>query len=244
MLLSRQMLLGLTVGLLLLATAEPAKAEVINHALDDGTSEFATGFSVPGGSVVFANRFTTVAGGEFITSISVAYGQPGTSFALPGTPLQVILFRDSQGRGTPTQPVLLQSAPTAVTNPNTNTFIEVPLTPTFVEGDFFVGVLVSNLPANGLFPISFDRTPPNQGQSFGAWFTTAIGLGQLGTMSFNPTVTSDQSLQVNSNTFVGVIDGDYLIRAQGLAAVPEPSSLALAGLGALCGLAYRRRWRR
>jgi hypothetical protein len=226
----------------LAAAAGRADAAIVPHILDDGTAEFTTGFSPPGGSVVFVNRFDTVPGGELIQSISVAYGLPGAGpgAVLPGTPLQVILFRDALGRTTPTQPVLLASAPTQVTNPNTNTFIEAPIAPTFVAGSFFVGVLVSNLPPGGVFPIGFDRTDPDQGQSFAAFYSVPIGLGQVNTIGFNPNLTTSQGLAVNSNTFLRVVDGDYMIRATGLA-VPEPTALGLAGIGAALALIRRRR---
>jgi hypothetical protein len=234
---------------LLLGGAGAARADII-YSVDDGTSEFTTGLGpTPGGSVVFANRFTAVPGGNVITSISVAYGLPGVGpgAVLPGTPLDVILFRDQNGAATPNNPVLLASAPTSVQNPNTNTFIEVPITPTAVTGNFFAGVLVSNLPPGGVFPIAFDRDNP-QDASFGAWFTSPIPLSQVNTMGFDPTVTADQDLRLNSNDFVAVIDGNYLIRATGVPAaaesgLPEPSTLALLALGGVA-LAGWRWWRR
>src|SRR5262249_20634287 len=227
---------------LFLATSGRVNADLVKHVLDDGTAEFTTGFSVVGGSVVFANHFTTVPGGELINTISVAYRLRGSSgAALPGTPLQVILFQDKNHGPTPSQPVLLASAPTTVMSPGTDTFIPVAIPPTFVEGDFFAGVLVSNLPPGGLFPISFDRTTP-QKESFGAWFSFPIDLDRIGIMTFDPTVTTDQSLRVNSNAFLRAIDGNYLIRAEGIAA-PEPSALGGFAVGAvaLLGYAWRRR---
>lgn len=59
---------GMALGLaaaFLLGGVGPARADII-YSVDDGTAEFTTGFSVPGGSVVFANRFTAVPGGGCI----------------------------------------------------------------------------------------------------------------------------------------------------------------------------------
>jgi hypothetical protein len=233
----------------LLAGAGTARADIL-YSVDDGTAERPTGLSLPGpgGSVVFVNRFTAVPGGEVLTSISVAYGSPPVpGFALPGTPVEVILFRDQNGGATPDHPVLLASAPTSVTNHDTNTFIQVPITSTAVTGNFFVGVLVSNLPAQGLFPIGFDTDNP-QRASFGAWFSSPINLSLVDTLGFDPSVTADQNLRLNSGDFVAVIDGNYLIRATGVPAaaepgLPEPSTLALLALGGVA-LAGWRRWRR
>jgi hypothetical protein len=228
---------------LLLGGAGAARADIL-YSVDDGTAEFTTGFSVIGGSVVFANRFTAVPGGEVITSISVAYGLPGVGpgAVLAGTPLDVILFQDQNGAATPNHPVLLASAPTTVQNPNTNTFIQVPITPTLVTGNFYAGVLVSNLPAMGPFPIAFDRDNP-QDASFGAWFTFPIDLSRVNTLSFDPNSNAGQNLEADSGNFVRVLDGNYLIRATGVSGVPEPSTLALLGLGGVALVGWRR-WRR
>jgi hypothetical protein len=239
--------LGLAVLALLAGGTGQARADII-HSVDDGTSEFTTGFSVTGGSVVFVNRFTAAPGGELITSISVAYGLPGVGpgAVLPGTPLDVILFQDQNGGTTPNHPVLLASAPTAVTNPNTNTFIPVAIPPTPVTGNFFVGVLVSNLPAQGPFPIAFDRDSP-QDASYGAWFTHPIGLNEVPLLTFDPNSNAGQNLEADSGNFVRVLDGNYMIRATGVPlaveGVPEPSSLALLALGtaALAGWRWRRK---
>jgi hypothetical protein len=229
---------------LLAVSAGQARADIL-HSVDDGTAEFTTGFSVTGGSVVFVNRFTAAPGGESINSISVAYGLPGVGpgAVLAGTPLDVILFQDQTGGTTPNHPVLLASAATSVTNPNTNTFIDVPITPTAVTGNFVVGVLVSNLPALGPFLIAFDRDSP-QRASYGAWFSSPVGLSEVPLLTFDPRFTADQTLEANSGNFLAVIDGNYMIRATGvsLAAVPEPTSLTLLATGALGLLGYG--WRR
>src|SRR5688500_1919205 len=220
----------------LLGTAG-ARAAVV-YSVDDGTAELGVGLSPPGGSVFFANRFTAVPGGERIEAISVAYGLPGAPhIARAGTPVQLLLFRDAQGRSTPGDPELLASAPSQVTNPGTNTFHRVAINPTVVAGDFFVGVMVSNIPAEGPFPISFDTTSPRN-RSVAAFYFTPQTVARLDTMTYDPSRTSSSEGNMDTGAFVRVTDGNFMVRAEG-AAVPEPSAAGAAVLAA-GALALRR----
>lgn len=215
----------------------------IVHTVDDGTSESTTGLGLAGGSIVFANHFAADLGGEEIRSISVSYGHRGVfAYAHVGTPVLVLLFRDADGSALPLHPVLLASAPSTVMKPYTDIFNDVPIPPTNVSGDFFVGVQVSRLPASGVYPISFDKTKPRH-QSFAAFFTHPVGEAQVSTLGYDPTLISSQ-VPLDTNTFVRVVDGNFMIRATGVP-VPEPAAGAslLIATGLLAFRPFRRRAR-
>ena len=233
---------GMTVALLLLASALQAEA-AFTYSLDDGTAEQVRGLGPsPGASFFSANEFTANSAGNVITSISVAFGspaQPGN--AIVGTPVTYFLFQDVKGLATPNNPVLLASTSTTIQNPDKNSFVTASISPTLVSGNFFVGVLISGLPAGGTFPLGFDTTTP-QDRSYSAFFSGSIGLGQLSSIGFDP--NNPNSFVVDSDKFGQALDGNFLIRANGLA-VPEPSSLVLCGIAGIVGMAVacvHRKW--
>jgi hypothetical protein len=217
---------ALVASLVAVLPATPSLASVV-YSIDDGTPDFTSGLTPAGGSVIFANGFTAVPGGERINSLSIQYGLRGTAgTARPGTPVELLIFRDRNGAATPNYPVLLRSAPTTVTSPGTNTFIQVPIDPVDVAGNFFVGVLVSRLPSDGPYPISFDRTRPS-GRSYGAFFTGPITHDRLSAMTYNASRTTASSGNLNSNAFVRAADGNFLLRAAGVP-IPEPAGPQVA----------------
>jgi hypothetical protein len=219
--------------------ATPTVASVV-YSIDDGRAEFTAGLTPAGGSVVFANRFSTLPGGERINALSVAYGLRGTfGTARPGTPVELLLFRDRDGAATPDHPVLLRSAAGAVTNPGTDSFIQSSIDPVVVNGNFFVGVLVSRLPSDGPYPISFDQTRP-LGESFGAFFSGPIADDRLALMTYNASRTTSSPGNMNTNAFVRAADGNFLLRATGVP-VPEPAAGSLLAIGTLALVRRRPR---
>lgn len=152
--------------------------------------------------------------------------------------MQLYVFRDAEGRSTPNEPVLLASVPSEVMNPGTNTFNRIPITPTAVGGEFFVGVLVSGLPSDGRFPISFDTTAPAN-RLVAAFYFTPVELGRLGSMTYEPSRISSSLGNMDTDAFVRVEDGNFMIRAEGVP-VPEPSA-ATATVVATAAVAMRRR---
>ena len=203
------------------ASASHARAGV-EYRLDDGTAELAVGWGDRedgdgATSFFFANRFAAAPGGEMITSISVAYGSPdgnGSGFVTAGRPVTLILFRDQAGGETPDRPVLLRSAAATVASPGTDTFVTVPITPTAVSGNFFVGVHASPTGVNDEFPIAFDRTDP-QGRSFAAFFNDPVPTEQLSALTYDPDNTTSDPITPDSNRFLGVVNGNFLVRAAG-----------------------------
>jgi hypothetical protein len=222
--------LALALGILAAGAVSEAEAN-FTYALDDGTAEQVRGLGPsPGGSFFSVNEFSSNPAGSLITSISVAFGsprQPGN--AIVGTPVLFLLFRDANGLATPDNPILLASASTTIQTPDTNTFVTASINPTSVSGNFFAGVLISGLPQGGVFPMGFD-TSTFQDRSYTALFSGSVGLGQLSSLGFDH--NNPNSFVVNSNQFGQAADGNFLIRADGVA-VPEPSSLALCSIAIL-----------
>ena len=227
------------VAILLAGCAGHAVASVI-YSLDDGSRNMNLGYGNGNGSFVFANEFSVQPGGAVISEIDVSYGFE----TVTGTPVHVVLFQDQSDAATPSHPVLLASASgtATYTSSNTTAFYSVPIPPTQVTGNFFIGVLVDARSSSGLYPINFDTTTPED-RSYGAWFDTQIGTSALSSMTYDPNGNTTVSLETNSYNFVPVPNGNFMIRAVGQP-VPEPATLTFLGTALLgLGVAYlRRRW--
>src|SRR5882724_5412587 len=88
----------------------------IPYVYDDGSSELGVGID-PSEDSLWFNQFPIQAGGEIITSISVAYGRPGGASTLNGLPVSILLYEDLDG-GSPWNAVLKTSISTSVANGN------------------------------------------------------------------------------------------------------------------------------
>src|SRR3954453_23489708 len=95
------------VALCFLLTIVPSGWADVTYVYDDGSSERGIGID-PGEDSLWFNRFTVAPGGEVITSISAAFGRPGSSNVLNGLPIKVLLYEDADG-GAPWNPVFKQS---------------------------------------------------------------------------------------------------------------------------------------
>jgi hypothetical protein len=214
-------------------TASQLQAAVL-YSYDDGTAEAGVRGGPPRPADLWiANGFTAVPGASLIKSIDIAYGTPfaGTNPPINGLPVQILLYDDPTDDMNPTDAVLLTSVMTVAAGANTNTFINVPITPTAVVGDFFVAALMAS-PANGGLGGALDKSVTSLNVSWVAENTGGTGLinplNVAGTSTFGP---------VPINTIPNS-PGVFMIRANG---VPEPT--ALAGALLACGLAsaIRRR---
>jgi hypothetical protein len=216
----------------LVLSAGPLQAAVI-YSYDDGTAEAGVRGGLPRPADLWiANGFTAQAGGTVITSIDIAYGAPVPGApAIDGAAVQILLYDDPSNDMDPTDAVLLTSVATVASNGSTNTFVNVPITPTSVSGDFFVAALLPS-PVSGAFGGGLDVSVGNLPVSWVAENTNGIGLinpaNVAGTSTLGP---------VTINSLAGS-KGVLLIRANGV--VPEPATLAVALLGA-CALGCARR---
>ncbi len=109
----------------------------VDHAYDDGDGDTNQG---PPSSfdpdMLWGNYYTAAAGGEVITRISVAFGPTFPSLA--NGPVTFWLLEDGDDDGDPRNAHAIASVTGTPTVFN-DTFFEIAIPPTFVQGGFFVG---------------------------------------------------------------------------------------------------------
>jgi hypothetical protein len=200
----------------------------VTYQWDDGAGNVRLGPTFAA-EYMWGNVFTAQPGGEYIDSISVAFG------AIPANQaLTVYLFQDpTPGDNDPSDGILLATASgLSPDSPPLNSFWSYPITPTMVTGDFFVAVSTHATGISGDNPARLDpQGMPNAAKSwvFGADGYLAGGLGST------PLIDTPYSLQMTQNAIKGVV----MVRANG---VPTPGSLALVGVaGFVAGLRRRSR---
>lgn len=214
------------VAILAAGLSQPAAASP--YVLDDGTSDLAIAPSTQNIWVTFGNRFTAPAGGDTISSISIAWGTPsylGSSLQIPnGTPVTVKLWSNPDGFSLPDDAILLASVAGVVSNSGTDTFVHYDLPDTVLTPgqSFFVGASIF--------------APDTLGSH--GWIVAALDQNTSG---------STRSYITNHPDFAGAASfsnttGVFMVRANvadGPSPVPEPSSawmllggLVVTGLGA------------
>lgn len=134
-----------------------AQPVVGQYSLDDGAGELNTGAEASQPvelTTWWANAFTAAPDFDLIFSIDVAWGGDGD--LVGGEPATVLLYDDPNDDFDPTDLVLLASAPTTLQDPEQDIFHAVPITPTLVEGVFFVAVIMDH--SNGAHPAAVDTS--------------------------------------------------------------------------------------
>jgi len=173
------------------------------YTLDDGSNEAALGIGQPS-DLFWLNAFEAQEGGTTITAIASAFG----SSQSVGSNVTFLLYEDPTDDGDPTDANLLQTVSTTTEVSGGGTFQIEPISPTQVEGVFFVAVLVPNT-ANSPVPVDASS---DEGASWIAF--TGPGAFNTSDLSQNPpTLTAD----------IGFA-GNLLLRAQGAYAAFEPVS--------------------
>jgi C1A family cysteine protease len=186
------------------------------YTVDDGSSENSIGL-INGGDIMWLNQFTALPGSETISSIALTWGTPLYPGDIPsGKPTTVALYEDPDDDGNPDDAVLLATASTSVTNPDSDLFTTVSITPSTVSGSFFVGALLPNQQA-GEYPASLDQSAPVSGRS---WIVSSTTLG-----TFNLNDLSDP----NHDVPLGLVEsygfpGNWLLRAD--AELPQLGSIS------------------
>jgi hypothetical protein len=204
--------------LILYALSGVTSALPIVYSVDDGSAENALGG--PNLTFTWSNQFNTVAGGETITEIQIAFGD--TIFAsggMNGTSVTVSLWNDVNNDGSPLDAVLLASLGGTIANADTNTFESFDILDTLIDDSFFVGATYTTPVGAGAFPAGIDLSL-DAGVS---WFTSGSDIAQ------------------STPTPAWGFHGNWLIRAvSDTSPVPVPATIALFGIG-LAGLGWSRR---
>jgi hypothetical protein len=179
---------------------------------DNGTANSFGG--EPGGDLLALNHFNTGGSSALITQIGVLWN-PISANVHP----TVALYSDPNGDGNPSdmQPILVQPIyiPPNIVILNNTTVQYYSITPTVVDGSFFVGAFLSD--GNNSSPaIGVDTSGSGPGQS---WVVENTRAGQLSPQ--NPIATASD--WENLNVFV---NGNHVIHAV-YSPVPEPPAASL-----------------
>jgi hypothetical protein len=214
-------------------TEASALGQVI-YQIDNGVPNDDIGFNGTGTyDFIWLNSFPIVAGGEKITDVSVAFSGTGNSQASTynGLPISIVLYQGS----TQALATLLMEEPEVISGAGTNVPTDYSIPPTVVSGSMLVGVVAKDIPRGASYLAGLDTTGAYPNRSF-------IGDTLPGDTMNEADLASIPAGQFGTIDSFG-IPGDLVIRATGVATVPEPGSLSLLAFGACTGIWMCRRAR-
>ncbi len=190
-------------------------AATVEYTLDDGVANTNQGPpSTFDPDTLWGNYFMAEAGGEVITTVSVAFGP---SFPLD-TPITIWLLDDPDNDFDPTNAVALTSAEFLHDGTSGNVFVDFPIDPTEVSGGFFVG-------ANA-FLMGGEDTPmrvDTDAAGDRSWFFYAPEIDDV----INDLASAPFGTRMDNPEFV-IFPGAFMLRATG---VPAGSPADLNGDG-------------
>lgn len=123
--------------------------------LDDGSSEFGFGLGVPG-TICWLQTYGSIGTQALVTQVSGAFGSLATpGFGPPvGRAVDVLVWEDPTDDRDPSDAVLLYQGTGAVSNVDNDVLDVFPVTPTIVNGIYFVGLGMAA--SDTEFPAAFD----------------------------------------------------------------------------------------
>ena len=136
------------------AEPTPHQADEFVYRLDDGSTETALGAA--GGDFMWINAFETVEEATTIDAISSAWANVSED-----REAEFFLYDDPNNDGNPEDAVLLESVSTSIQAPESDEFTVGEITPTDVEGVFFIAAIVRGY-VDGEFPAPLDESGSQQ----------------------------------------------------------------------------------
>lgn len=163
--------------------ASSSNAQLVDYVLDTGVGTFNIGPSSFDANVTWLNAFDTVPGGERITTVSVSFGdiEDNAGNVGPDT-LTLAVLLDPNNDHDPSDAILLSATNATWVDTGFGEFVDYPITPTEVEGVFFVAVVMDVIEdAN---PASADPNAPSAGERSWLFYNPEPNLNDLGSSPF------------------------------------------------------------
>lgn len=194
---------------LVLAITSALHAQQVDYILDTGVGSFNIGPSQFDANMTWLNSFDTAPGGEYITNISVSFGDIQDNNGIPGSDLVTLaILNDPNNDHDPTDAILLTTTTVQWVDTGFGEFVDYPIQATQIEGVFFVAVVMDVLERAN--PASMDPNSPTAGAQSWMFYNPKPNLGDLGSSPF--------ILRMGDSPFQGA----WMIRATGEAQPPCP----------------------